>query len=158
MEIEKWIELAIATAHQSPARPRKVGAVLILVDGHSITACNDFPRGVRNIESRHGDTERLLWIEHAERNAIFAAAHVGRSTARATLVTTFHPCVDCARAVVQAGIADLHTLEPDFADPVWGQTFGCARDILKEGGVSVNFIDRDPAEMHMATLGLDRRS
>ena len=156
MDIEQELELAITTAQKSPGRPRKVGAVLILVDGHSIAACNDFPRGVRNIESRHGDTERLLWIEHAERNAIFAAARTGRSTARATLVTTFHPCVDCARAIVQAGIAELHTLEPNFADPVWGKTFGCSRDILEEGGVHVTFLERDPAEMHQSTLGPPR--
>lgn len=153
MEIEQGVELAITTAHQSPARPRKVGAVLILVDGHSIAACNDFPQGVKNIESRHGDTERLLWIEHAERNAIFAAARTGRSTARATLITTFHPCVDCARAIVQAGITELHTLEANFADPVWGKTFGFSRDILEEGRVKVTFLKRDPAALHIATLG-----
>lgn len=156
MEIEKAVELAITAAQQSPGRPRKVGAVLILVDGHSIVACNDFPRGVRDIESRHRDSERLLWIEHAERNAIFAAARQGRSTARATLVTTFHPCVDCARAIVQAGITELHTLKPNFADPVWGRTFSCSRDILAEGGVNTTILKRDPAEMHQATMGPPR--
>jgi len=35
---------------------------------------------VRDLEARHAHPT-LLWIEHAERNAIFAAARVGLATA-----------------------------------------------------------------------------
>jgi dCMP deaminase len=153
-DIEKLVDLAIATAQKSPSRPRKVGAVLVLDKGATtLAACNDFPAGVRDLEARHADPERLLWIEHAERNVIFAAARAGLSTAGATLVATFHPCADCARAIVQAGIATLHTLAPDFADPLWGAGFHCSRAILEEGGVRVVYVQRDPTLMHSLTLG-----
>jgi dCMP deaminase len=148
-----WVAQAIAAANLSPGRPRKVGAVLILGSGRTLTACNDFPAGVRDLEPRHADSERLMWIEHAERNAIYAAARAGLSTAGATLVATYHPCVECARAIVQAGITTLHTLPPDLADPIWGPGFGCSSEILAEGGVAVNYLDHDPAAMHAATLG-----
>jgi dCMP deaminase len=154
LDIEPFVELAILAARKSPSRPRKVGAVLVLADGATtLAACNDFPAGVRDLEARHAHPERLLWIEHAERNAIFAAARAGLATTGATLIATFHPCADCARAIVQAGIATLHTLAPDFADPLWGPTFRCSCAILEEGGVRVVHLERDPALMHALTMG-----
>ena len=154
MDIDRLVEQAIAAARRSPSRPRKVGAVLVLADGATtLVACNDFPAGVRDLEVRHAHPERLLWIEHAERNAIFAAARGGLATAGATLIATFHPCADCARAIVQAGIATLHTLAPDFADPLWGPAFRCSRAILEEGGVRVVYLERDPGLMHASTMG-----
>ena len=154
MDVEPLVGLAIATARKSPSRPRKVGAVLVLDDGATtLAACNDFPAGVRDLEARHAHPERLLWIEHAERNVIFAAARAGLSTAGATLVATFHPCAECARAIVQAGITTLHTLPPDFADPLWGPVFRCSRAVLEEGGVRVVYLPHDPARMHSLTLG-----
>jgi dCMP deaminase len=154
LDIEALVDLAIATARQSPSRPRKVGAVLVLGDGMTTLAvCNDFPAGVRDLDARHADPERLLWIEHAERNVIFAAARGGHCTAGATLVATFHPCAECARAIVQAGITTLHTLAPDFNDPLWGAAFHIARAILEEGRVQVNYLERDPQLIHALTLG-----
>jgi dCMP deaminase len=154
VDIDRLLELAIATARQSPSRPRKVGAVLVLADGvTTLAACNDFPVGVSDLDERHAHPDRLLWIEHAERNAIFLAARKGLATSGATLIATFHPCADCARAIVQAGIATLHTLPPDFADPLWGPAFHCSKAILEEGGVRVVYLERDPQVMHAATLG-----
>jgi dCMP deaminase len=154
VDIDRLLELAIATARRSPSRPRKVGAVLVLADGvTTLAACNDFPSGVSDLDERHAHPDRLLWIEHAERNAIFAAARSGLATAGATLIATFHPCADCARAIVQAGITSLHTLAPDFDDPLWGPAFRCSKAILEEGGVRVSYLERDPQLMHAATLG-----
>ena len=154
MDIDRLLEEAIVAARRSPSRPRKVGAVLVLADGATtLVACNDFPAGVRDVDERHAHPDRLLWIEHAERNAIFAAARAGLATAGATLIATFHPCADCARAIVQAGIATLHTMAPDFADPLWGAAFHCSRAIFEEGGVRVVYLERDPELMHALTLG-----
>src|SRR4249920_3496415 len=154
LDIEALVELAIATARTSPSRPRKVGAVLVSADGATtLAACNDFPAGVRDLEARHAHPERLLWIEHAERNVIFAAARGGHATAGGTLIATFHPCAECARAIVQAGIATLRTLAPEFDDPLWGAAFHCAQTILEEGGVQVIYLECDPGLMHALTLG-----
>ncbi|HEY4067525.1 MAG TPA: deaminase [Burkholderiaceae bacterium] len=154
MDVEQLVELAVAAANKSPGRPRKVGAVLVLADQQTtLTACNDFPAGVRDLESRHADPQRLLWIEHAERNALFAAARAGHSTAGATLVATFHPCAECARAIVQSGVASLFTLPPDFSDPVWGPGFQYSSAILEEGGVRVTYLAHDPVAMHARTMG-----
>jgi dCMP deaminase len=145
--IAELMGLAKKAARKSPNRVRKVGAVLAAADGTRIARCNDFPAGVRDLDERHEGDGRFVWMEHAERNAIFEAAKLGTATKAATLATTFFPCIDCARAIVQAGIARLCTPAPDYADAVWGQSFLRSRVILEEGGVVMHFVDADgPAD------------
>jgi dCMP deaminase len=139
--IDELMERAREAARQSPNRVRQVGAVLVTADATRIAKCNDFPKGVRDIDERHEGDGRFVWMEHAERNAIFEAAKLGVATEAATLATTFFPCIDCARAIVQAGIARLCTPAPDYSDAVWGQAFLRSRVILEEGGVRMHFLD-----------------
>lgn len=148
-------DTAIAAARASPNQVRKVGAVLLPADGGApITTCNTFPAGVADTAQRHLGDGRLIWMEHAERNAIYAAARSGRSTDGATLASTYFPCTDCARAIVQAGIRRLITLAPDPADPVWGASFGPSETMLREAGVTIDVAGHDPAQVHAATMGL----
>jgi len=107
-------------AARSPNRVRQVGAVLVARDGAEVVACNTFPSGIRNLEERHAGDGRFVWMEHAERNAIFDAARRGIATAGGHLTSTFFPCIDCARAIVQSGIVCLDSPPPDLNDPVWG--------------------------------------
>lgn len=153
MTSDEMMQAAIAAARRSPNRVRKVGAVLVPASGEPVSsACNDYPRGVRDTELRHQGDGRLVWMEHAERNAIYAAARAGTATDGATLASTYFPCVDCARAIVQAGIGHLHTLPPDLDDPVWGASFVASRVILEEAGVALHFSTRDPAQVHASTM------
>ncbi len=152
---DSLLDAAIAVARNSPNRMRKVGAVLVPHGSdasRAIQACNTYPRGVQDTEERHLGNGRLIWMEHAERNAIFAAARAGIATEGASLASTYFPCTDCARAIVQAGIRHLHTLPPDESDPVWGASFGPSRRILEEGGVQMHFSARDAAEVQAATM------
>src|ERR1700677_161872 len=132
---------AVRAAAQSPNRVRRVGAVLVARDGTEIAACNTFPDGVRDTEERHAGDGRFVWMEHAERHAIFAAARRGVATAGAHITSTFFPCIDCARAIVGAGIVCLDTPAPAFDDPVWGASFERSQVILQEGGVEIRIID-----------------
>lgn len=149
------LNAAIIAALGSPNRQRKVGAVLVPMIGglaRAIHACNTYPHGVQDTEERHLGNGRLVWMEHAERNAIFAAAKAGVATDGAMLASTYFPCTDCARAIVQAGIRQLHTLPPDHTDPIWGASFGPSRTILEEGGVELHFTVRDAAAVHAETM------
>src|ERR1700735_297952 len=128
-------------ASRSPNRVRRVGAVLVARDGTEIAACNTFPAGVRDIEERHAGDGRFVWMEHAERHAIFEAARRGIATAGAHITSTFFPCIDCARAIVEAGIVCLDTPAPAFDDPVWGAAFERSQVILREGGVEIRIVD-----------------
>jgi dCMP deaminase len=80
-------------------------------------------------------------MEHAERNVIFEAARRGLSTQGATLASSFYPCVDCARAIVQAGIVRLCTYEPRLKNAFWIEHFRCSPVILAEGGVDVQLVE-----------------
>jgi dCMP deaminase len=131
---------ALGAAAASPNRVRQVGAVLITRDGTQISACNTFPPGVRNLEERHAGDGRFVWMEHAERHAIFEAARRGLATVAGHLTTTFFPCIDCARAIVDSGIACLDTPAPAFEDAVWGASFERSQVILQEGGVEIRIV------------------
>lgn len=153
MQTEALFEAAIASARHSPNQVRHVGAVLAPVDGAApIASCNTFPAGVADTAQRHQGDGRLIWMEHAERNAIYAAARSGRPTEGATLACTYFPCTDCARAIVQSGIRRLITLAPDPTDPVWGASFGPSETMLREAGVQIELVARDAAAVHAATM------
>jgi dCMP deaminase len=133
--------MALRASSLSPNRVRRVGAILVARDGTEIAACNTFPAGVRDLEERHQGDGRFVWMEHAERHAIFEAARRGVATAGAHLTTTFFPCIDCARAIVDAGVARLDAPAPDFDDPVWGGSFERSQTILREGGVEIRIVE-----------------
>lgn len=135
MTIDELMDRARAAAAGSPNRVRKVGCAMLAANGETISAANAFPDGVRDIEERHEGDGRFIWMEHAERNVLLAAARRGLATKGATMATTLYPCIDCARAIVGAGVAHLITPEPDFSEPSWGEAFRISRVILEEGGV-----------------------
>jgi dCMP deaminase len=138
LEIDALMDFAAAAASKSPNKVRQVGAVILTCDGaEPIAACNTFPSGVADLDWRHEGDGRFVWMEHAERNAIFNAAKHGRALAGATIASTFFPCIDCARAIVQAGIVRLVSPQPALEDAVWGASFPRSRTILEEGGVEL---------------------
>ena len=139
------MEMALQASTSSPNRVRQVGAVLVASDGTQIAACNTFPAGVEDNEERHAGDGRFVWMEHAERHAIFEAARRGVATAGAHVTTTFFPCIDCARAIVDSGVACLDTPAPAFDDPVWGRSFERSQVILREGGVVIRIVDAGDA-------------
>ena len=150
---EEQLDQAIAAARASPNRLRHVGAVLWPTDGGApLQACNRFPWGVRDTEQRHQGDGRLIWMEHAERNAIYAAARAGRATQGASLASSYFPCLDCARAIIQAGIRHLVTMPPELDDPVWGASFGPSQTMLQEAGVQLHFSSRDAAQVQAQTI------
>jgi len=131
---------ALQVAAKSPNRVRQVGALLVTDGGVAIAACNTFPAGIADTDERHAGDGRFVWMEHAERRAIFEAARRGVATAGARLTTTFFPCIDCARAIVESGIVCVDTPAPAFEDPVWGKSFERSEVILREGGVEVRMV------------------
>lgn len=146
MDIDALMDLAQAAARGSPNKIRQVGAVITFADGgEPISACNTFPAGVADLDWRHEGDGRFVWMEHAERNAIYAAARAGRRLSGASIISSFFPCIDCARAIVQTGIRHLTTYDPPLDDPVWGASFPRSQVILQEGGVALTLLPRPPS-------------
>lgn len=145
--LDALLERAVAAAAASPNRIRRVGAVLVAA-GAEIAACNTFPPGVRRLPERAASENRFIWLEHAERTALFEAAKRGLPTDGGLLVSTYFPCTDCARALVLSGVRTVATPRPEFDDPVWGESFRTAAAILSEGAVEVVYLAEDQDRIH----------
>ncbi|ORE90237.1 deoxycytidylate deaminase [Stappia sp. 22II-S9-Z10] len=137
-----FMGMARFAARKSKDRSRRVGAVI--VDERNVvvsTGWNGFPRGIDDtVEARHERPTKYRWTEHAERNAIYNAAATGARTLDCTIYSTLYPCADCARAIIQAGIVELVTTEPDWSETTHGHTV--AREMLAEARVDVRFVER----------------
>ncbi len=99
-----YLEMAAVWAKNSYCTRRQVGAILvkdrmIISDGY-----NGTPSGFENIcEDENGVTKP--YVLHAEANAITKVARSGNSSEGATLYITDSPCMECAKLIIQAGIA-----------------------------------------------------
>jgi dCMP deaminase len=138
---ERFMQLALHIAGWSKDRSTKVGAVIV-GDDHILRAIgyNGFPRGVDDeAEDRHERPLKYRWTEHAERNAIYNAARIGVSLDDCTMYVAWFPCMDCARAIVQAGIARLVAIKPDVNHSTWGEDFQLALQLFDEAAVKVSW-------------------
>ena len=72
---------------------------------------NGFPRGVNDSPGRLNiqDVKNALTV-HAELNAIFFSPVTPK---RWTLYSTKHPCLHCAKAIIQSGMARVVCPSPD---------------------------------------------
>lgn len=139
---ERFMGLARQIATWSKDRSRKVGCVIV-GERREIRALgyNGFPRGVNdNVESRHERPAKYRWTEHAERNAIYNAASTGVAIAGCTIYLPWFPCMDCARAIVQAGLIAVVAVEPDWQDPKFKDDFADVPRLFYEAGVDLRFV------------------
>src|SRR5262245_13035493 len=143
-------EMVLPLAHQRPrwrkGRGRRVGAVIVGPDKEiRSTGFNGFPRGVRDdVQARHSRETgaKYLWSSHAERNAIYNAARIGVPLKGCTLYVPWFPCVECAKAIIQSGIAELVAYEPDFSEPKWGVEFQVVQEMFGEADLKVRYIPK----------------
>lgn len=138
------MQTAIRTAEYSIDPSVQNGAVII--DGHGMVigaGCNEFPDGVGvELPERWERPAKYMWIEHAERNAIYNAAFLGNATVGATMYCPWASCADCARAIVQAGIIQLVRFPMPPADG-WNESIQTGDMILDEAGVEIIEISMD---------------
>jgi dCMP deaminase len=142
----RFFGLCDMIASWSEDTSRKVGSVLVGPSNEiRSTGYNGFPRGVdSSLSERHERAagEKYLWFEHAERNAIYNAAGSGSATSGCRMYVNSFPCADCARAIVQSGIAQLNTFAFDTADKKFGRHFIVAKEMLQESGVEIRLFSR----------------
>lgn len=112
-----FMTIAQAAALRSNCVKRKVAAV-VTVDRRIIsTGYNGTPRGTKNCNEggcprcnrlvEGGTLLHECLCSHGEENAITQAAYHGVSLRGATLYTTFSPCLQCTKLIINAGLAEV---------------------------------------------------
>ncbi len=133
---------AYKAALKSPDPSTQNGAI-VLVGGDIVVAeCNRFPDGVILRPERLERPLKYQVIEHAERNAIFAAAKAGHRLDGATMVCPWFACCDCARAIIQSGISHVigHQTCMDKTPDHWKDSIKVAFEMLTEAGVETEMV------------------
>lgn len=101
---KRYLRMADIWAENSYCKRRKVGALLvkdqmIISDGY-----NGTPSGFENVCEDENDVTKP-YVLHAEANAITKVARSNNSSEGATLYVTSSPCIECAKLIIQSGIA-----------------------------------------------------
>ena len=103
---------AVLWSMRSTCQRLRVGAVLAK-EGRTIsTGYNGAPSRLPHCNEDNCKSQpQCKRTVHAEMNAILFAARYGISTEGAELYTTHSPCIDCAKAIINAGIKKVYYVE-----------------------------------------------
>ena len=133
-----YLEICKVVASRSKDPNTQIGCVIV-GPNHEIrsTGYNSFPRGIRDdVPERLVRPAKYLWIEHAERNAICNAARAGTATEGCTIFVEIMPCMDCARAIVQAGIIEVVVSAErmaQYSSEYYNEHFGMVEVLVRRG-------------------------
>lgn len=139
---EYYLEICRVVALRSKDPNTQIGCVIV-GPAHEIrsTGYNSLPRGIRDdLPERLERPTKYLWMEHAERNAIYNAARAGTATETCTLYVEIMPCMDCARAIVQAGISQVvisQTRMGQYSSEYYDEHFRKVEELFGEAGVTI---------------------
>ena len=139
---EYFMNVAEIVKLRSTCLSASKGAVLVKDKRIISTGYNGSPRGIKHCNlggclrctQRHlgkiksGNYSEPCICCHSEENAIVQAAVHGISTNGSTMYTTFTPCVNCAKIIINAGILEV-VAQIEYPDDV-------GLKLLKESGVT----------------------
>lgn len=136
---EYFMDIAALVARRSTCMRRSVGALLVRDRRLLATGYNGAPSGLRHCRDigclrekyrvPSGERHELCRGLHAEQNAIIQAAFHGVTVRGATLYCTTHPCVICAKMIINAGIVRIVIRE--------GYRDALAAEVLDEAGIRI---------------------
>jgi len=145
-----YLAVCRSVALRSKDPSTQIGCIIV-GPAHEIrsTGYNSFPRGINDTApARLERPEKYLWIEHAERNAIYNAARAGTALQGCTIYVEVTPCMDCARAIVQAGIAqvivDANRMR-QYSSKRYDEEFKKVKVLFREAKIKMQFISVDAA-------------
>ncbi len=141
--IAGMIRLAHDVARMSKDPKRQVGAIIVSRDGSPISwGYNGFARGIDDDARLYDNEIKLKLVVHAEANAIFNAARAGACTLDSIMVCTLFPCINCANAVIQAGISEIICPDTKLIEPSskWAEAMKESEHLLIEAGVKITLL------------------
>lgn len=145
---EKYFLLAKHLADNfSKDTSTKVGAIFLAPESHQILSMgyNGMPRGFDETKLvRWERPQKYLYVEHAERNAIYNACRHGTPLENSIAIVTMFPCSDCMRALIQSGVKKIITVKPDLSCKRWGTHFQASLEMCMECGVELVYVNETP--------------
>jgi dCMP deaminase len=139
----RFLRLAEQVSGWSKDPSSQVGAVAVRDLRVLATGCIGFPRGVADDGRLNDRAEKYPRIVHAEQNVIAWAARQGVSLEGSTIyIHPPHPCPDCAKLLVQAGVQEVVFSTHGDTPERWKAAFEVASDLLGEAGVSVREVPK----------------
>jgi len=145
---QTFLECAFLFAKLSHCKRIQVGSVLVSDNRIISTGYNGTPKGYENCDFHFRNDTREIndptfksdhakWSVrevHSEINALMIAAKNGIPTDGTTFYITISPCIDCAKAMIQAGVKRVVFNKPYDRDsyPI---------EFMKENGIEVEQCD-----------------
>jgi dCMP deaminase len=134
-----FMDIVDLVSRRSTCLRRAVGAGLVRDKRILATGYNGAPSKLQHcleigclrdqLHVPSGERHELCRGLHAEQNAIIQAALHGVSAKGSTLYCTHHPCVICAKMIINAGVVRI-VIRDSYSDQL-------ATDMLREAGISV---------------------
>ena len=131
---DRFMRLAKEVSTWSKDPKTKVGCVIVDDKRRVISVgYNGFPRGVPDDEHLLNDREdKLARVVHAELNAILSAGNPMRLEG-ATLYCSLYPCNECAKSIIQSGIAVI--IAPYPGNGEWSDAWAISDQMFTDSGV-----------------------
>ncbi len=136
---EYFLSITELVAKRSTCLRRHVGAVIVKDKRILTTGYNGAPSGLEHCETTgclrtqmnvpSGERHELCRALHAEMNAILQAAQYGITLNGSVIYCTNHPCIICAKMIINAGIKRVVIIE-DYPDEL-------AKQFLNDAGIEV---------------------
>jgi dCMP deaminase len=114
---EYFMNIAKVVASRSNCMKRKVAAIIVRDKRVVSTGYNGTPRGTRNCNeggcprcnnfATSGTALDECLCSHGEENAIVQASYHGVSLKDGVIYTTFAPCLQCAKMIINSGIREV---------------------------------------------------
>lgn len=144
----KYLNLAKYVAENWSKDPStKVGAVVVNYEhNQEFIGYNGFPIGVADTIERYNDREKKYKIiVHAEVNAILKSGKLARGATLYVYPSFSSPpiCNECAKIVIQSGIKEIVSIEPDMSDPRtvrWFNSMEISKMMFEEAGITWRFL------------------
>ena len=135
-----YMSMCYLIAYRSPDESTKVGSVITTKDNVLLSqGYNGLPRGMDAGPEVQIRPDKYFLFEHAERNALYNAARHGHSTQGCTIyVHGGHPCSDCTKGIIQAGIVRVvHSPSDPAFMARWADHIRWSQTMFDESGVEV---------------------
>ena len=140
-----FIEITKVVSKRSTCLRRKVGAVIVKDKRILASGYNGAPSGLKHCGQAGGCLRARMRIPsgqrhelcrglHAEQNAIIQAAVHGVNIRDSILYCTTHPCIICAKMIINAGIRQI-VISAVYPDEE-------SKKLLKESGIKVRSLKK----------------